>query len=219
MKNQNILIEILKLLGCVILGWILWLFIFAATSPQESSGVAEPFVGASVIFGIITGFIVGLGIKFNSVHRMKQHIFSMKSNIRIVEERSDKLLDKANRVADKYMSHEMAVQLGVASTRTPVAPADKKKLIKNSHEFKTAIESYPDLKANESIMELLNQIKDCENTVANCKIDFNSSVEVYNATIHSFPAMLFRKIAGFKDLDYLDSSIENSLISDEALGI
>lgn len=222
MKKPNVMMEILKLLGCVVLGWFLWVCIFSMLSPQEAEDMVEPFNGASTIFGILTGLVIALGLKFNALHRMKQRISALKSNIRIVEERGGKLLDKANRVVDKYIVHEERVQIKVAYARADQnAGADSKSrtLVKNATEFKNAVESYPELKANESIMELLKQIQDCENTIASVKMDYNANVENYNANIHSFPAVFFRRIAGFKDMDYLESGQDDDLVSDEALGI
>ena len=39
MKKPNVLIGLLQLIGAIILGWILWLFIFAAIIPEAPAPI------------------------------------------------------------------------------------------------------------------------------------------------------------------------------------
>lgn len=216
MKKGSVIVELVKLFGMMVVGWILWVFVFAiTTTPEESELVVEPFQGASLIFGVLTGLIICFGLKYNAMHKAQQATKAAFSNISVFEERAEKLFDKANRVADKYMDFEGSVQVQIAHER---GTAMKGKRISNAKQFQTALEGYPDLKANQSIMELLNQIKDCENKLANQKFVYNQSVEEYNTLIHSFPASLLRKIGHFEDAEFYTHAEEN-MVSDEALGI
>lgn len=216
MKKTSVITEILKLFGMIIVGWILWLFVFAIVmTPEEADLVVEPFKGASLLMGTLTGCLICLGLKYNAIHKARQETKAAFSNICIFEERAEKLFDKANRVADKYMQFEENVQVQIAHERGSVM---KGKRISNAKQFQSALEGYPNLKANESIMELLNQIKDCENRLANQKVTYNQTVERYNTLIHSFPATLFRKICHFEDAEFYTHADDN-MISDEELGI
>ena len=111
------------------------------------------------------------------------------------------------------MSHEENVQIGVAEKRTK-----KTKVIRNAQQFQIELENYPDLKANQSVMELLSQIKDTENAYAQSKINYNTSAEYYNTLIHSFPNNILRKIFKFKDAEFYSDDEENE-VADEELGI
>lgn len=126
MKKPNVLIEILKLIGLVILGWLLWIIIFSVTITPESSEIAqELFPGSAFLFGILTAIFIIFGMKFNQVHRIRQDINGKRSNIQIVTDRSDRLLEKANRVVEKYMTHEHDTLTEVTSERTAFRQSEK----------------------------------------------------------------------------------------------
>ena len=111
------------------------------------------------------------------------------------------------------MTHEKTVQVGVAAKRT-----QKKKFIRNAQQFQVEIENYPELKANQSIMTLLEQIKETENAYAQAKINYNLYVEYYNTLIHSFPNSIFIKLLKFNDIEFYNDEEEKE-VSDEELGI
>lgn len=214
MKKENIALQILKILGTYLASCLLWLLIFSTFMPADETGATtEPFQGAICIFGIITATIVVLVVNYNSMQKAFQKTKSTFSNIKIYKDKTERLLEKANKVSDKYMAHEENIQIGVAEKRTK-----KSKVIRNSQQFQMEIENYPDLKANESIMELLSQIRESENAYAQSKINYNSFVEYYNGLIHSFPNNIFRKMFKFNDVEFY-SDDEETEITDEELGI
>ena len=214
MKKENIALKILKILGTYLAGWFLWLLIFSTFMPPDDTGAtSEPFQGAICLFGIITATIVLLIVNYNTTQQAYQKAKAASSNIKVFKDKSTRLLEKANKVADKYMTHEKNVQVGVADKRTKRA-----KFIRNAEQFQIELENYPELKANQSIMTLLNQIKETENSYAQAKINYNFYVEYYNAMIHSFPNSIFRKLLKFNDVNFYNDEDENE-ISDEELGI
>lgn len=216
MKKSNTIIELLKFFGILIIGWIMWLLIFAITiTPDDAPMTVEPFQGASLWLGLLTAFIISFCIKYNAIHKARQKTKSALSNISIFSERADKLLDKANRVAQKYMDFEQTVHAGISQERRS---ASTRKQIHSSHQFGLALENYPDLKANQSILELLRQIEVCENDLATQKLTYNNAVESYNSMIYSFPFSVFRRVFGFAEAEFYDSA-DDDIISDERLGI
>ncbi|MGF6989751.1 LemA protein [Lachnospiraceae bacterium PM6-15] len=220
MKKKSTLIELLKLLGMTILGWFLWLWIFTITiTPAEAEETIEPFQGASFIFGMITALIIWLFIQLTWARKGAQNIQAKASNIQIVADREKGLLDKANRVVDKYLNHEKSTFVETAAVRSSVQgkPA-RQTMIRSSHDFYQAIESYPELKVNESVMKLLEQIADCENTVANFKISYNDDVAKYNSAILNAPSFL-RNLFGLKVAEFYNSHANDDEITDEMLGI
>ena len=211
MKN-SLAIEILKLFAWIVCAWIFWVFIFSVFTPSSVEEVVEPFNGASLVFGFLTGVIISFVLKLNNVSSLKQKANAVKSNVEVLNKRSETLLTKANKVADKYMNHESHVQKSVAYAR-------KSKVILNSKQFGGMLENYPELKANESIMELLKQIRESENVIANEKMTYNDYVSLYNTLIHSFPLTLISFITRFKDLEFYSEEDSSGIPSDEELGI
>lgn len=214
MKKENVALQILKLLAIYLAGCFLWLLIFSTFMPADETGATtEPFQGAICVFGIITATIVVLIGNYNLMQKAFQKTKSTYSNIKIFKDRTERLLEKANKVADKYMVHEENIQIGVAEKRTP-----KTKVIRNAQQFQIELENYPDLKANESVMKLLSQISETENAYTQSKINYNVSAENYNTLIHSFPNNVLNKIFKFKDAEFYDDDDKNE-ITDEELGI
>ncbi len=216
-RKENVLImELIKLTVIVILCWLLWIIIFAFFTPEEYETVIEPFRGASFVFGLLTGIIVDFIIRFNKISVLKQKVNSSRSNIDVLIKRGDSLLVKANKVADKYMTHEKEVMIGVAKERNNHSKITNSR-IRNATQFEKVIENYPELKANTNIMELLNQIRESENNIAHSKILYNDSVTEYNSTINGFPGNIIKRLCNYKEEEYFKE--EDNMISDEALGI
>ncbi len=215
MKNNltmSLTKEFLKLILLIIVSTFFWLVLFTLFQSNEDK-VIEPFSGAFVTFGIITSLIISTTAKYNKLHNLLQKTKSERSNVKVFEKRSKILLEKANKVAKKYMDFESNTQLSVAKNRTTKTEID------NSASFKMAIEDYPNLKANDSVMTLLKQIEDCENSLAEQKIKFNYAVETYNYTINTFPDSILSKIFKFKEIEFYNEVAEDGVISDEKLGI
>jgi len=58
-------------------------------------------------------------------------------------------------------------------------------------------ERYPELKANENMMRLQEELTSTENKVAFARQAYNDSVMVYNTTRETFPAVLIAAMLGF----------------------
>lgn len=65
-------------------------------------------------------------------------------------------------------------------------------------------ESYPDLKANQNMMQLSEELTSTENRVAFARQAYNDSVMVYNTKREVFPAVLFAGMFGFKEAALLE---------------
>ena len=68
------------------------------------------------------------------------------------------------------------------------------------------VEQYPDLKANQSYLDLQSQLEGCENSIANARREFNEKVQDYNTFIRMFPTNLIAKLFGFHQKPYFEAS-------------
>jgi len=59
-------------------------------------------------------------------------------------------------------------------------------------------EAYPDLKANENMMRLTEELTSTENKVAFARQAYNDNVMVYNTQREVFPAVLIANLLGFQ---------------------
>ncbi len=67
------------------------------------------------------------------------------------------------------------------------------------------VEKYPDLKANQSFLELQSQLEGTENRIAVEIRNFNAAVNTYNIAIKRFPGNIFANIFGFDKKAYFES--------------
>lgn len=67
------------------------------------------------------------------------------------------------------------------------------------------VEKYPDLKANQSFLELQAQLEGTENRIAVERKKFNETTQLYNTYIKLFPKNIFAGIYGFEPKPYFEA--------------
>jgi len=65
-------------------------------------------------------------------------------------------------------------------------------------------EAYPDLKANQNMQQLQEELTSTENKVAFARQAFNDAVLSYNNACQNFPGNLVANNFGFKAAEYLE---------------
>lgn len=194
MKKKSVLGDVIKFVLIFFILTIVWLFVFAAINNDPSSVDYEPFPGASFVFAFITTLIWVSLSNYNYLQQCKQSVDAAYHNIKAQIDKRDALLGKANDIVGGYMRHEEAVY------------SSRKEL--DYTNIAILVESYPELKANQSVMELLKQIDTCENEIALRKETYNNLVNQFNSTIHSFPVNLVSNMFRFNDALYYDKRKE-----------
>ncbi|MDZ4168974.1 MAG: LemA family protein [Coriobacteriia bacterium] len=66
-------------------------------------------------------------------------------------------------------------------------------------------EAYPDLKANQSFLDLQEKLSDAENKIAYARQFYNDTVMSFNTSIQSFPANLLAGMFGFAAREYFEA--------------
>ncbi len=126
-------------------------------------------------------------------------------------------------VAKKYMTHERetleaviqarngAVNQLKATSGDPGDPESVKKLSQAEQGVSGALgrlfalsENYPDLKANQNMMQLTEELSSTENKVAFARQAFNDAVMSYNILRESFPNNLIANTFAFQAAELLE---------------
>lgn len=68
------------------------------------------------------------------------------------------------------------------------------------------VEAYPDLKANQTMLSLMEELTSTENKISFARQAYNDSVMVYNTTRESFPDLLIAGALGFKEAQLFEIS-------------
>jgi LemA protein len=64
------------------------------------------------------------------------------------------------------------------------------------------VEAYPDLKSNQNVMQLQEELTTTENQIGFSRQHYNSTVREYNTAIQTFPNVDYAGMLGFRERDY-----------------
>ena len=70
------------------------------------------------------------------------------------------------------------------------------------------VEAYPDLKANQTMSQLMEELTSTENKVAFSRQGYNDAVMVYNTARETFPAVLLAGALGFQPAELFGITVE-----------
>jgi LemA protein len=68
------------------------------------------------------------------------------------------------------------------------------------------VENYPQLRSSENFMRLQDELAGTENRIATERRRYNESVRSINATIRSFPVMLYAGAMGFEQKEFFEAA-------------
>ena len=66
-------------------------------------------------------------------------------------------------------------------------------------------ENYPVLRSNEAFMKVQDELSGTENRINTARMDYTDSVNTYNTTRNSFPAVITAGLLGFKEQPYYEA--------------
>jgi len=154
---------------------------------------------------------------FNTLVALKNRFQNSFSQIEVQLKRRYDLIPNLVETAKAYMTHERDTLEAVISARNgamaglkaaasdPASGQALKKLASSEGllqsalgKLNIAVEAYPELKANENMMQLSEELTSTENRVAFARQAFNDGVTEYNSFRQSFPNNLFAPSFGHK---------------------
>ena len=173
-------------------------------------------VGTIVFWVIIAVIVFYLVSIYNGLVRGKNAFKNAFSQIDVQLQRRYDLIPNLVETAKGYMKHEketleaviqarnMAYKAEEKAVANPGDPAAMKSLASAEGQLGGAIgrlfalaESYPDLKANENMLNIQEELTSTENKVAFSRQGYNDAVTTYNTKREQFPAVLLAGMFGF----------------------
>lgn len=141
-------------------------------------------------------FFWAIGI-YNKLINMIEAVRNNNKQIDIQLDRRFKVFESLINVVKKYMDYEKTLLKDVVALRSQAVAATAKGdpkarmqaengISKIASGINVMFENYPDLKANQNVLQLQEEIVNTENKLAYAKQAFNDSIERYNATKKSF---------------------------------
>lgn len=159
------------------------------------------------IYWYLLAIVVVLAIfAYNSLIRKSIRVKEAWADIDVQLKRRYDLVPNLVESVKGYMTHEKDVFQKVTEARTRAMEASGgEEKIKAENQFSQTLktlfavaENYPDLKANQSFIELQKELVDTEDKIQAARRFYNSNVRDFNIAIKVFPRNLLAGIFGFK---------------------
>ena len=184
-----------------------------------------------LIIILVVAAILGFWIAaiYNKLVTLKNRFENAFAQIEVQLKRRYDLIPNLVETAKGYMSHERETLEAVISARNQAmaglqtaadAPGDPSAmqglagaeglLGSAMGRLNVVMEAYPDLKANQNMMQLTEELTTTENKVAFARQGYNDQVTTYNIYRQSFPPILFANLFGHNNdaelLEFEDST-------------
>ena len=169
---------------------------------------------------LVVAWVVAL---YNGLVRARNAYRNAFAQIDVQLQRRFDLIPNLVETAKAYLTHERetleaviaargAAQAGLAAAKaSPGDPAAMAELSRSQGaldgmlgRLMAVVEAYPDLKANQNMMQLSEELTSTENRVAFARQAYNDSVMAYNNKREVFPSSLVAGNFGFKPAALLD---------------
>ncbi len=164
------------------------------------------------VIGFLFAIIVVVVFLYNRFIVLRQRVNNAWSQIDVNLKRRFDLIPSLVETVKGYTKHEENVFTEIISARNVVNAASSKEEIAEAegeltqtlrHLFAVA-ENYPDLKANESFLNLQGELAETENKIMFSRQFYNDTVQKYNTKIELFPNNTIAKIFKFKKAEYFN---------------
>jgi LemA protein len=179
-----------------------------------------------IVLGAIVVWVISI---YNKLVRLRNRFKNAFAQIDVQLKRRYDLIPNLVETAKGYMQHERDTLEAVIQARNQATQAaqvaaakpEDASAIKSLMGAETALtgalgrlfalsEAYPDLKANETMKSLMEELTSTENKVSFARQAYNDAVMTYNTARESFPGVVFAPAMGFHEaqLFELDSPEE-----------
>ena len=171
-----------------------------------------------ILIGVLVLLVVGSIMIYNSLVSMRQQTMNAWGQIDVQLKRRYDLIPNLVETVKGYMKHEQdtlqrvieARNMAVNATGVKEKAAAETAVASALSGFFAIAEAYPDLKANENMLSLQEELKSTENKIAFARQYYNDVVTRYNTMLETFPSALFASAGGFKprELFEIESPVE-----------
>jgi len=170
---------------------------------------------AFVVLGLILVIAVYFGLTYNGLVQVKHNVAKAWANIDVLLKQRHDELPKLVETCKQYGRFEQDTLQKVMDARARVSSARESQNIAALGTAEGALrgslgqlfalaEAYPDLKTNQTYIQLQNRISSLENGIADRRELYNESVNVNNVRVEQFPGNIVAGMFGFKQAALLE---------------
>jgi LemA protein len=164
-------------------------------------------------------FVIGI---YNGLVQRRLRIDEAFAQIEVQLKRRHDLIPNLVNAVKGYMGFEQKVLTDVTNARAaavaagaqgPAAQAAAENMLTGTlRSLFSVVENYPELKANQNVLELQEQLTTTENQISFSRQHYNATVLDYNTGIATFPSVLLAGPFGFTKREFFDAEPEASAV-------
>jgi LemA protein len=176
-------------------------------------------IGTVIVLGVIAVALVYVVMLYNNLVQVKHNVAKAWANIDVLLKQRHDELPKLIETCKQYMKFEQDTLTKVMEARSRVSSAREQQNIGALGQAEGALrstlgnlfalaEAYPDLKTNQTFLQLQSRISGLENAIADRREFYNESVNINNVRIEQFPDSIVAGVFHFKPAALLEFSAE-----------
>ena len=169
-----------------------------------------------VVVGVIALFVIGI---YNGLIGRRNRIDEALAQIQVQLKRRHDLIPNLVNAVKGYMDFEQKVLTDVTNARAQAVtagaqgrrgsrPQAENALTGTLRSLFAVVENYPDLKANQNVLSLQEELTTTENQISFSRQHYNASVLEYNNAIQVFPTVLLAGMFGFTKREFFEAEPE-----------
>ena len=174
-----------------------------------------PAIIILVVVVVVVLFVVGI---YNGLVTKRNRVDEANAQIQVQLKRRHDLIPNLVNAVKGYMDFEKGVLVTVteargnaisAGTQGPAAQAQAENVLSGALKSLFAVvENYPDLKANQNVMALQEQLTTTENQISFARQHYNATVLDFNNSLQTFPNVLIAGPFGFTKREFFEAEPE-----------
>ncbi|MEJ2380369.1 MAG: LemA family protein [Gammaproteobacteria bacterium] len=169
-------------------------------------------VAGWIVLGIIILIILSMVAMYNRLVGLRNQVKNAWRQIDVQLKRRHDLIPNLVEVVKDYMSYEQETLRQVIQARNSAVQAhNPDEAIAAEGVLSGALgrlfalmENYPDLKANQNVSRLMEELSSTENKIAFSRQFYNDSVMSLNNAVQSFPSNIMANMFNFKEATYFE---------------
>jgi LemA protein len=171
--------------------------------------------GWIILIVVVAVIVLFLILTYNGLVRLRNMVDEAWNQISVQLKRRHDLIPNLVNAVKGYMEFEQETLTrvvearGAAVTASQAGPAGAAQQAQAENFLTGAlrqlfalVENYPDLKANQNVLQLQEELTTTENQIGFSRQHYNSTVREFNTSIQTFPNVLIAGLFGFRDRDY-----------------
>lgn len=166
-----------------------------------------------IVIVLVVLFIAAESIfQFNRFASWQTKVTARRADLDREYQRRQNLIPNLVFAVSRYASYEQSVFKNVSEARSELMQIQNSEISQSriSSVLEKALsrlvalaEEYPDLKATQSVQDLISEASNTEDRIAEAKKEYNKECEIYNQYLSIFPGNIFAFIYRYKPLPYM----------------